>query len=112
MLKSFNIWRRLNASLATLILLLIIASCLAFAVDKARQNNAKFEQQLDIQAGQVRLDLVQMNDALRGLLLDPKNDQERLRSREAESDLRATLNRIETDYAAYFSRTNATNALV
>ncbi len=112
MLKTLNIWRRLNASLATLILLLIIASVLAFSVDKARTNNAISKHQLDIQAGQVRLDLVQMNDALRGLLLDPRNDQERLRSSGAENDLRATLNKIEADYPAYFNRSNATNALV
>jgi methyl-accepting chemotaxis protein WspA len=111
MMKRLNIWRRLNGSLAVLILLLITASVLAYLVDNARHNYAEFKSRLDKQADRVRLDLLQMNNALRGRLLDPKNEQERLRSRDAENDLRVALYRIETDTPAYFSRSNEPNAL-
>ena len=111
MMRTLHIWRRLNGSLATLILLLIIASVLAYKVDKAGTNFAAFKNQLGDEADRVRLDLVTMNDALRGQLLDPKNDQEKTRSRDAENDLRTALRRIEADYPPYFNRTNDSDSV-
>lgn len=112
MMKKLNIWRRLNGSLASLILLLIIAIALAYAVDKARSNYAAFDNQLDEQAALVRLDLVEMNDALRGLLLDPNSVQERQRLREGENGLRAALHHIETNFPAYFRHSDEGNTVI
>ena len=95
MTKSMTIWRRLNASLIFFILLLLLGVRLAWWMEKARSDALHRGDQLDLEAAKIRLGLAQMSDSLRGLLLDPQNDQEKKAGADAEIELDAALDKIQ-----------------
>src|SRR4051794_39739472 len=97
-MRKMTIWRRLNASLALLILLLLIGAGLAWWVEYAGSKAALRNNELLAGAARIRLQLVQMNDALRGLLLDPRNDLDRKSSSSAENELNAVLDEMQTNF--------------
>jgi methyl-accepting chemotaxis protein WspA len=97
-MKKMSFWQRLKTSLAILILLLIIGAGLAWWVEKARSTIDHRSDQLQNDAANVRLALVEMGDALRGLLLDPKNEQDRKIGADTEKELERTLNALQSRY--------------
>ena len=99
MMKKMSFWQRLKTSLAVLILLLIIGAGLAWWVEKTRSTIDHRSDQLENDAANVRLKLVEMGDALRGLLLDPKNEPDRKIGADAEKELEHILDALQSRYA-------------
>jgi methyl-accepting chemotaxis protein WspA len=93
-----TIWRRLNTSLALLILLLLVGAGLAWWVAQERANAQHRSDMLKTASARIHLDLAQMNDAVRGLLLEPKSDLERKRYGEATGDLAIVLREMQRAY--------------
>ncbi|HWY77848.1 MAG TPA: methyl-accepting chemotaxis protein [Verrucomicrobiae bacterium] len=100
-MKRMTIWRRLNASLALLILLLVVGVAVAWWVAVARSQAGHRSDELATDSARVRLDLAQMNDAVRGLLLDPKNDLERSRYKEGTNDLASVLRDMQREFSEH-----------
>jgi methyl-accepting chemotaxis protein WspA len=98
-MNKLTIWRRLNAPLATLILILIIGAGLAWGVEHYRYLSTRKGDQLADNAGKVRLRLSQMSDSLRGMMLDPKNTFDKGVFEQAAEDLsKKVLDSIKSDY--------------
>lgn len=95
LMKSMTIWQRLNTALALLILLLLVGVGLAILVEKTRSaaELRKMEMRRDNQ--RVTSSVVQMSDGLRGLLLDPSSESEKLRRRDAEREFSAAINSLQ-----------------
>lgn len=93
-----SFWQRLRTSLAVLILLLIIGSGLAWWVERTSSIIDHRSDQLENEAANVRLKLVEMGDALRGLLLDPKNLPDRKLGADAERELEHNLDALRSRY--------------
>ena len=72
-MNNLTIWRRLNPSLAFLILLLAIAAVLAWWVEHYQSRQQAALDHLARAALEIRLRIEQSDAALRGLLLNPKN---------------------------------------
>jgi methyl-accepting chemotaxis protein WspA len=102
-----TIWRRLNTPLAFLTLLLLIGAALAWWVEKSRLQADRRSDDLIASTAVVRLELVQLSDSLRGLLLDPKSDADRKSNAMAEKDLGAVLTEMERKYGAHAELTNS-----
>src|SRR4051812_7626752 len=100
-MKKMIIWRRLNTSLAILIFLLVIGACLAWYVEYNRYNSLRRSDLLTSDAGKVRLQLAQMSDSFKSLLLDPKNEVERKRGTDAENELGVVLEDIQRNFKDY-----------
>lgn len=98
MMKKMSFWQRLKTSLAVLILLLIIGAGLAWWVEKTRSTIDHRSDLLENDAAKVHLKLLEMGDALRGLLLDPKNEQDRKISADAEKELEHVLDALQSRY--------------
>ncbi len=98
MMKKMSFWQRLRTSLAVLILLLIIGAGLAWWVERTRSTIEHRSDQLENDAANVRLKVVEMGDALRGLLLDPKNVSDRKLGADAEKDLEHNLDALRSRY--------------
>jgi methyl-accepting chemotaxis protein WspA len=94
-MNKLTIWRRINASLAFLILLLIIAAGLAWWVEHFRKNTSLRHEKLDHRDGEIRLELGQMNTALRGLLLDAKNTNDTALAADSSSKLVELLHALQ-----------------
>lgn len=99
MMKKMSFWQRLKTSLAVLILLLIIGAGLAWWVEKTRSTIDHRSDQLENDAANVRLKLVEMGNALRGLLLDPKNEPDRKLGTDSEKELERILDSMQSRYA-------------
>src|SRR5262249_8088739 len=98
MMKKMSFWQRLKTSLAVLILLLIIGAGLAWWVEKTRSSIDHRSDQLQNDAANVRLKLVEMGDAFRGALLDPKNLQDRKVGTDSEKELERILESLRSKY--------------
>ncbi|MBI3414701.1 MAG: methyl-accepting chemotaxis protein [Verrucomicrobia bacterium] len=90
-MKNWTIAKQLSAALIALNVLLVAALTLFWWMEteiaQARSNAMSRREQLLIAAERVRYDMLEMSDALRGLLLDPKNEAERRRKLAADEDL-------------------------
>jgi methyl-accepting chemotaxis protein WspA len=64
----------------------------------SRDENDARGHQLSTLRNRILLDIVQMSDGLRGLLLEPQNDIEARRRREAEEDLPKALDALQKDF--------------
>ena len=102
-MKKRPIWQRLNTALLLLILLLLASVGLAIWVADARLRNAQRSEQLSVLKGRIRYDVVLISDAVRGLMLDPKNEAEQKQKREAEEDLKASLDSIPSAFTNHFA---------
>jgi methyl-accepting chemotaxis protein WspA len=103
-MNKLTIWRRINATLAFLILLLGIAALLAWWVEHYRYESAAAGDQLNSADSEAHLRLEQMNLALRGLLLDPKNTNDVALSADASDKLSHLLRKLQDpggDYNNY-----------
>ena len=83
-MKKSSIGQHLQTSSAALILLLLIGVGVVFWVEKSRSSATLLAVQRSAAADRIRHDLLQTSDALRGLLLSPKNETERKRIVEAD----------------------------
>ncbi len=93
-----SFWQRLRTSLAVLILLLIVGAALAWWVEKTRSAIDHQSDQLENDSANARLKLVEMGDAFRGLLLDPKSEADRKLGAEAEKELERILDDVQGRY--------------
>jgi methyl-accepting chemotaxis protein WspA len=91
-----TIWQRLNTALLLLIILLIAVFGLVFWVERTRHDSVVRSEQLTDSRDRIYKDVVQVNSALKGLLLDPKGDPDQLRRTEAETDLASVYKNLET----------------
>jgi methyl-accepting chemotaxis protein WspA len=103
-MNKMTIWQRLNTAQVILVVLLLIGFGLAFWSERTTSNSAEFNQKLIGGNDQVRSDLIQISDALRGLLLALPGDTDRKeaeakRYREAELDLTSALNTLQARFA-------------
>lgn len=90
-MKPMTIWQRLDRALLFLILLLFVAVGLAFWVALERSNASQRSDQLSGDRDRVYYDVMLMIDALRGMAVDPNNELERKRHRDAQHELEAKL---------------------
>jgi methyl-accepting chemotaxis protein WspA len=100
-MKTVTIWQRLNTAFWLLILLLLAGVGLAFWMATARNAIDHRSGQLSAAKESIRYDVVLISDTVRGLLLDPKNDAEKRRKREAEADLVSQMTFIEREFSRY-----------
>jgi methyl-accepting chemotaxis protein WspA len=101
-MNKLTIWRRINATLAFLILLLIIAAGLAWWVEHYRHNTALDRDQLHTANAEVHLRLEEMNSALRGLLLDPKNTNDTALASDSSEQLNKLLRSLQDKDSPYY----------
>jgi methyl-accepting chemotaxis protein WspA len=100
-MKKMTLWRRINAPLALLVLLLLIGAGMAWWVADARSHADHRSEELTADSTWVRLDVTRMNDAFRGLLLDAKNPAETKRYGEATNELAAVMVEMQKKFAGH-----------
>jgi methyl-accepting chemotaxis protein len=100
-MKHMTIWQRLNTALLLLILLLLVGVGLALWVEERRWTASHRSDELSATRDRVNLDVIQLSDALRGLLLDPKNETEKKRWFTAQNDLANNLDFIQKNYRTH-----------
>jgi methyl-accepting chemotaxis protein WspA len=110
-MNKLTIWRRLNATLAFLILLLIIAAGLAWWVEHYRHDTAIDRDQLRAADAEVHLRLAQLNSALRGLLLDPKNTNDAGLASDSAERLNKLLRSLQDTGSPYYDDSELQKAL-
>jgi methyl-accepting chemotaxis protein WspA len=110
-MNKLTIWRRINATLAFLIFLLIIAAGVTWWVEHYRYQSASERDQLYAADAEVRLRLEQMNSALRGLLLDPKNTNDTLLASDSSDKLSHLLRQLQDQHGDYYDYTDLQKAL-
>jgi methyl-accepting chemotaxis protein WspA len=98
MIKTLTHWQRVNTSLKVLILLLIIGAALAWWVENTRSKIDHRSDQLENNAALVRLKVLEMSDAFRGLLLDPKSEADKKLGLDSGKELERILNMLQDDY--------------
>src|SRR5437762_1706438 len=101
LMKNMTILQRLNAALLLLILLLVAGVGLALWVERTGSSAIQRTDQLSDARDRINSDVIALNEAVRGMLLDPKNDPEKSRRQEAETRLKANLDEIQKDFASY-----------
>jgi len=100
-MKTITIWQRLNTAFWLLIVLLLAGVGLALWVASARSAGVHRSDQLSAAKDRIAYDVVLISDTVRGLLLDPNNEAEKRRKREAETDLAAQLRFIQSEFPDY-----------
>ena len=101
LMKNMTILQRFNAARLLLILLLLAGAGLTFWVAKTGSNALQRTDQLSDARDRINSDVVVLNEAVRGILLDPKNDPERSHRLEAEMDLKEKLDEVQRSFANY-----------
>src|SRR6266498_564635 len=90
-MKKMTLWQRLNIALVLMILLLVGGFCVVYWTKNTDSDSKLRIAELTTAKSKVRLDLVEADDAIRGYLLDPKNELEKARWRQASTDLKANI---------------------
>jgi methyl-accepting chemotaxis protein WspA len=93
-----TIWQRLNMALLLLVALLLAGVSLAMWVQEARLSAAHRSEQAGDGRDRIRSDVILMGDALRGRLLDSRNDAERNRLKSAEHDFNSNIQTLEREF--------------
>jgi methyl-accepting chemotaxis protein WspA len=94
-MKNWTIIRRLHATLALLILLSLLGVALLVGLEKQVARIRAEEDHALLIAQRLRYDMLGMSDALRGHLLDPKNELEKKRKQAADADLEKVVAEAE-----------------
>lgn len=84
--------------LLLLVVLLLAGVSLAMWVEQARLGAARRSEDAGDSRDRVRYDVILMGDALRGHLLDPKNDAEKIHLKIAENSLKSNIQIFERDF--------------
>src|SRR5690242_341969 len=100
-MKPMTIWQRLDRALLLLILLLFVAVGLAFWVALEHSNVNQRRDQLSRDRYLVSYDVMVLTDALRVMATDPKNELERKRYRETETELDEKLEEMQRSFKEF-----------
>src|SRR5205807_460310 len=98
LMKTMTIWQRLNTALLLLVVLLLAGVGLAVWVEKAGSDASERSGELSGARDRIYSDVIRIDDAVRGLLLDPKNEPEKSHQEEAEKDLKQKLKQVQDRY--------------
>ena len=90
-----TLWQRLNATLIGLILLLMAGFVLELWVKEINWRAANRREMLSGLRDRLLMDTMRMSDALRGMLLEPKSENEKRWRDNAEADLAATFDKMQ-----------------
>src|SRR5215472_1442639 len=93
-----TIWQRLNMALMLLVALLLAGVCLAMWVQEARLTASRRSEQAGDGRDRIHADVILMGDALRGRLLDPKNDLEKTHLKLAEHNFNSNIQTLEREF--------------
>ncbi len=97
-----SIWKRLNTTLAISITSLLIASGLAWWIVHTLSLNKHISDQLKAEDIRIRYNAVVISDALRSMLLSPRDttvrDREKQRVTDAVKDLKLTIAELQDDF--------------
>jgi methyl-accepting chemotaxis protein WspA len=93
-MKPMTIRQRLNTVVLMLTILLLVGVSLAIWMEKARFGTTHRSDELSVSKYAAYYDTLVLSDALRNRVLDVKNELEKRRQREAESDLKSNLNQM------------------
>ena len=93
-----SIWQRLNTALFLLVLLLMIGCGLALYIEVAVAKAERRAQELANKKDRISLDLLLMSDSIRGLLLDPRNEEDKKHRPETGKDLKTSFEFIKAAY--------------
>lgn len=94
-----SIWQRLNTWLAVLIALLLLASGVAWWIERTGAEANRQSERLNAGFYRIRFDVAQMSDSLHALTMDPKNDAERKNLRDAEADVAAAIKDLQSGFS-------------
>jgi methyl-accepting chemotaxis protein WspA len=86
-MKHMTIWQRLNTALLVLVLLLMAGAGLALWIEHASALADQRSAELEANKERIHFDVIQMSDAVRGLLIAPADEIEKKRREVAENDL-------------------------
>ena len=98
-MKEMTIWQRLNTALLLLIVLLLAGVGLALWVEKTRAGVQHRNDQLALASQRLELHLLVLNESLRGMLLEPKNEVDPKRRRQAQKEISDTLDSIQAAFS-------------
>src|SRR5947207_6542122 len=90
-MKKITLWQRLNLALVLMILLLLGGFCVFFWTEKAGSESRRLVAELTNTKDKLRYDLAEADDAVRGILFDPKHELNSNRWRQANADLTANM---------------------
>jgi methyl-accepting chemotaxis protein len=90
-MKKMTTWQRLNIALVLMILLLLGGFCVFFWTEKAGSESRSLVAELTNTKDKLRYDLAEADDAVRGILFDPKHESNTNRWRQANADLTANI---------------------
>ena len=115
-MKNLTISRRLNLSFALILLLSILGVVVSWWVEREGSQihveAVQKRERLLLTAERLRYDILQISDAMRGILLDPKSDVDRRRKDAANEDLSTALRESESLVAAQPEVLKALRAIV
>lgn len=98
-----SIWKRFNTTLAISISSLLIASALAVWIVHTQSRNKHVSDELRAEDIRIRYNAVVISDALRAMLLQPRDeavlDREKQRVADAVKDLKATIISLQQNFA-------------
>ena len=92
-----SIWQRLNTTRVILIALLIVASGLAWWIERTRSEGLHIRDQLARDTTSLQYYFLEMNDALRSMLSNPKSRTDKQRLEVAERKLKELLDDLQND---------------
>jgi len=90
-MKKMTLWQRLNIALVLMLLLLVGGFCIVYWTEQAGAKSDHLIDQLTNSKDRIHLSLVEADDAVRGLLLDPRNEVEKSRWRQAQTEANASV---------------------
>jgi len=106
-MNKMTTWQRLNAGTAAIIALLLLGLSVAFVMERANSAADARASELRSLRDHIKLDLSQMSDSLRGLLIDPKNDTERTHLKSVETDFLAICDPVQPGLGSHPALANA-----
>ncbi|MST95311.1 MAG: methyl-accepting chemotaxis protein [Pedosphaera sp.] len=95
-----NVWRQLNAAQVALIVLLIIGASLTFWIEHTRAAAGDRSDHLARNSERIRSDFAVMSESVRGVLLNTRNENERVRRETAAKDLADTFAELQKEYGS------------
>ncbi len=110
-MKHMTIWQRLHTALAVLVALLMLGVAAALWVEETRWTAAHRSDQLSGAQDRIYLSLVRLSDAERGLLLDPKSEDEKKRRHDAETSLASSLDSMQREFRDHAELTTSLKTL-